>query len=354
MPCHWRRARQESRSATRPDQRRTSLSRDRPWARSVSCGWLDPREAGMTSKSVRRMLGSATRWNTPMLLGHPVGELLWLAAAIAVAGVATGFFAGLFGVGGGAVIVPVLYEVFRILEVPEAVRMQLCVGTSLAIIVPTSIRSYRAHGTTGARHPGPGADLDRADRGRSRGRRADRRLCIRGRAQDRIRDHRGADGHQAAGQPHELGGGLDIAGCRTDARLWLRHRVGVLPDGRRGRLAVDHGADAVWPAGAQCDRHVRGRRRADHHRRRDRLHAGRSAASGVVAAAVDRLRLDHRPGSDGADLHPGRAGRSACGAYPDQAAARSGACHFPAGGGGAFPGQPDSPRRTDRAKLERA
>ena len=89
-----------------------------------------------------------------MILGHPVGELLWLAAAIAVAGVATGFFAGLFGVGGGAVIVPVLYEVFRILEVPEAVRMQLCVGTSLAIIVPTSIRSYRAHGTTGLVIPG--------------------------------------------------------------------------------------------------------------------------------------------------------------------------------------------------------
>ena len=58
---------------------------------------------------------------------------------------ATGLFAGLFGVGGGAVIVPVLYEVFRIFEVPEAVRMQLCVGTSLAIIMPTSISSYRAH-----------------------------------------------------------------------------------------------------------------------------------------------------------------------------------------------------------------
>lgn len=89
-----------------------------------------------------------------MILGYPVSEVLWLAMAIAVAGVATGFFAGLFGVGGGAVIVPVLYEVFRILEVPEAVRMQLCVGTSLAIIVPTSIRSYRAHGTTGLVIPG--------------------------------------------------------------------------------------------------------------------------------------------------------------------------------------------------------
>ena len=80
----------------------------------------------------------------------PVSELLWLAAAIVVGGIVTGILAGLFGVGGGAIIVPVLYEVFRILAVPEEVRMQLCVGTSLAIIVPTSIRSYLAHRAKGA------------------------------------------------------------------------------------------------------------------------------------------------------------------------------------------------------------
>src|SRR6201988_3866090 len=64
------------------------------------------------------------------------GDLLALAAAILAAGVVTGLLAGLFGIGGGAVIVPVLYEVFRLSGVPEEVRMQLCVGTSLAIIVP--------------------------------------------------------------------------------------------------------------------------------------------------------------------------------------------------------------------------
>ncbi len=42
-------------------------------------------------------------------------------------------------------IVPVLYEVFRVLGVPEAVRMQLCVGTSIAIILPTTVRSYLTH-----------------------------------------------------------------------------------------------------------------------------------------------------------------------------------------------------------------
>src|SRR6201997_4297574 len=80
-----------------------------------------------------------------MLLGVPLSELFWLALAIIIAGVITGILAGLFGIGGGAVIVPVLYEVFRLLGVPEEVRMQLCVGTSIAIIVPTTIRSYLAH-----------------------------------------------------------------------------------------------------------------------------------------------------------------------------------------------------------------
>ena len=82
------------------------------------------------------------------------GELAWFAAAVIAAGVVTGLLAGLFGVGGGAVIVPVLFEAFRILDIPEAVRMQLCIGTSLAIIVPTAVRSYRAHRAMGLVIPG--------------------------------------------------------------------------------------------------------------------------------------------------------------------------------------------------------
>jgi len=79
----------------------------------------------------------------------PLGEIAWLAVAVIGAGIVTGLLAGVFGIGGGAVIVPVLYEVFRIVDVPETVRMQLCVGTSLAIIVPTAVRSYRTHRATG-------------------------------------------------------------------------------------------------------------------------------------------------------------------------------------------------------------
>jgi uncharacterized membrane protein YfcA len=84
------------------------------------------------------------------MFGVPVGELMWLATAIILGGIVTGILAGLFGIGGGAIIVPVLYEVFRVLGVPEEVRMQLCIGTSLAIIVPTTVRSYLAHRARGA------------------------------------------------------------------------------------------------------------------------------------------------------------------------------------------------------------
>jgi uncharacterized membrane protein YfcA len=80
-----------------------------------------------------------------MLSGMPAGEVAFLAAAIIVAGIFTGLLAGLLGVGGAAIAVPVLYELFRLLGVPDAVRMQLCVGTSLALIVPISLRSFLAH-----------------------------------------------------------------------------------------------------------------------------------------------------------------------------------------------------------------
>ena len=85
-----------------------------------------------------------------MLLGYPTGEIVLLALWILGAGVLVGILAGMFGIGGGAIIVPVLYEVFRALNVPEDVRMQMCIGTSLAIIIPTNVRSYIGHKKRGA------------------------------------------------------------------------------------------------------------------------------------------------------------------------------------------------------------
>ncbi|TWG60993.1 sulfite exporter TauE/SafE family protein [Aminobacter sp. J44] len=72
-------------------------------------------------------------------------EIIVIIVGLLAAGAVTGILAGVFGVGGGAVIVPVLYELFRVLEVPDEIRMPLAVGSSLAIIIPTSIRSFTAH-----------------------------------------------------------------------------------------------------------------------------------------------------------------------------------------------------------------
>jgi uncharacterized membrane protein YfcA len=84
------------------------------------------------------------------MAGLDVSELLELALLLIAVGALAGFLAGVFGIGGGAVLVPVFYECFRLAGVPLAVRMPLCVGTSLAIIIPTSIRSWRAHHARGA------------------------------------------------------------------------------------------------------------------------------------------------------------------------------------------------------------
>jgi len=75
--------------------------------------------------------------------------LFALVAALVVAGAAIGFLAGLFGIGGGAISVPVFYEIFGILGYNPEVAMPLAVGTSLAVIVPTSISSARAHHAKG-------------------------------------------------------------------------------------------------------------------------------------------------------------------------------------------------------------
>jgi uncharacterized membrane protein YfcA len=85
-----------------------------------------------------------------MVAGLNVAELLELALLLIAVGALSGFLAGVFGIGGGAILVPVFYECFRLAGVPLEVRMPLCIGTSLAIIIPTSIRSWRAHQARGA------------------------------------------------------------------------------------------------------------------------------------------------------------------------------------------------------------
>jgi len=76
--------------------------------------------------------------------------LLQLAVGLLITGALAGVLAGLLGVGGGIVIVPVLFLLFDVLQVPQEVAMHLAVGTSLCTIVPTSISSARAHAKRGA------------------------------------------------------------------------------------------------------------------------------------------------------------------------------------------------------------
>ncbi len=77
-------------------------------------------------------------------------DLVWLAIALLAAGVVSGFFAGLFGVGGGAPVVFALYETFRVVGVPAEVRMHMSVGTALAVMLPTAVVSYLSHRRRGS------------------------------------------------------------------------------------------------------------------------------------------------------------------------------------------------------------
>ena len=74
-----------------------------------------------------------------------INEILNLLVVLSIAASIAGFMAGLLGVGGGIIIVPALYYAFTVLDFDIATRMHLSVGTSLAIIIPTSIISTKTH-----------------------------------------------------------------------------------------------------------------------------------------------------------------------------------------------------------------
>ena len=64
---------------------------------------------------------------------------------MAITAIPVGFVAGLFGIGGGLITVPFLYFVFGSLGIDQSYLMHLAVGTSFAIIIPTSIVSVQTH-----------------------------------------------------------------------------------------------------------------------------------------------------------------------------------------------------------------
>lgn len=72
-------------------------------------------------------------------------DTLWLLIAMLSAGACAGFTAGLFGIGGGFVVVPVLLVIFNKMGVADNVAVHLAIGTSLATIITTSLRAARSH-----------------------------------------------------------------------------------------------------------------------------------------------------------------------------------------------------------------
>ena len=77
-------------------------------------------------------------------------EIVPLIGILAATGLIAGFVAGMLGVGGGIVTVPVLEYSLRFAHVPEEYRMHMAVATSLAAIIPTAISSARSHHARGA------------------------------------------------------------------------------------------------------------------------------------------------------------------------------------------------------------
>lgn len=73
-----------------------------------------------------------------------------LAGVLVATGCIAGVLAGLLGVGGGIVVVPVFFTLLGLLEIDSSVRMHVAVGTSLASIVLTSFVSARSHHRRGA------------------------------------------------------------------------------------------------------------------------------------------------------------------------------------------------------------
>jgi uncharacterized protein len=81
------------------------------------------------------------------LTGEGLGLLV---AMLIAAGLVSGFLSGLLGIGGGGVLVPVLYEAFGVAGVSDDIRMHVTLGTTLAVIAPTVLRSFAGHKSRGA------------------------------------------------------------------------------------------------------------------------------------------------------------------------------------------------------------
>lgn len=80
-----------------------------------------------------------------MELVQLVIEYWILIVALLAGGIGMGLLSGMLGIGGGGILVPVLFEIFGSIGVPAEIRMHMSIGTSLLVMVPTTLRSFQAH-----------------------------------------------------------------------------------------------------------------------------------------------------------------------------------------------------------------
>jgi len=72
-------------------------------------------------------------------------QIIFIVTVMAVSAVVVGFMAGFFGIGGGLIMVPILFYIFSFVGIEQAFIMHLAIGTSFSIIIPTSIISTMTH-----------------------------------------------------------------------------------------------------------------------------------------------------------------------------------------------------------------
>ncbi len=80
-----------------------------------------------------------------MLENLDQNQLIFIVTLMTASAVIVGFIAGLFGIGGGLIMVPILFYVFSFVGIEQAFVMHLALGTSFSIIIPTSIISTITH-----------------------------------------------------------------------------------------------------------------------------------------------------------------------------------------------------------------
>ena len=80
-----------------------------------------------------------------MLENLDQNQIIFILASMSASAVVVGFMAGFFGIGGGLIMVPILFYLFGFADIEQDFIMHLALGTSFSIIIPTSIISTMTH-----------------------------------------------------------------------------------------------------------------------------------------------------------------------------------------------------------------